>query len=173
MLNLAREQYTGCHCELRRVVIIEEEQRKCYGLPVIYGCEFADQIMLKNVSNPVRSLHLHIRPCRREYLSLGYKTSDWIVQASLGICLRNSLGYCFEFSSERNFAFVEWFQILSLAYSAVAACRVSSDLFIVSLFQRSPAFSIENIDHFLRERRWGWRDDPSGETVYAEHWKDH
>src|SRR6267143_979330 len=103
MLNLAREQNARCHCELRWVVIIEEEQRKCYGLPVIDGCKFADQIVLKNVSNPARSVHLYIRPCVGRYcFLLVYKTTDWTIHDSFGICLRNSLGYCFEFSSERN-----------------------------------------------------------------------
>src|SRR3989442_8578007 len=73
----------------------------------------------------------------------------------------------------QDFAFVEGFQVLPLANSAITARRVSSDLFVVSLLQGSPAFSIENIDHFFRKRRW-WRwDDPSGEAVYAEHWQDH
>src|SRR5213080_185099 len=73
----------------------------------------------------------------------------------------------------KDFAFVEGFQIPSLAHSAVAARRVSSDLLIISLFQSSPAFSVENIDHLLRKRGWGRWDDPPGEAVYVEHWKDH
>src|SRR5213080_1614566 len=73
----------------------------------------------------------------------------------------------------QDFAFVEGFQILSLAHSAVAACRVSSDFFVVSLFQSSPAFLIENIDHFFRKRRRGWRNDPPRVAVYAEHREDH
>src|SRR5712664_3890437 len=73
----------------------------------------------------------------------------------------------------QDFAFVEGFQVFPLTDSAVAACGVASDLFIVSLFQSAPAFSIENIDHIFRKRRWWWWDDPSGEAVYAEHGKDH
>src|SRR2546427_6000837 len=73
----------------------------------------------------------------------------------------------------QDFAFVEGFQVLPLANCAITARRVSADLFVVSLFQGSTAFSIENIDHFFRKRCW-WRwDDPSGEAVYAEHWQDH
>src|SRR6266571_133503 len=73
----------------------------------------------------------------------------------------------------KDFAFVEGLQILSLAHSAVAACRVPSDLLIISLFQSSPPFSIENIDHLFRKRRRGRWDDPPGEAVYAKHWKNH
>src|SRR5256885_16703617 len=73
----------------------------------------------------------------------------------------------------KAFAFVEGFQILSLAHRAVAACRVSSYLFVVFLFQCSPAFAIENVDHSFRKRCWGWWDYPSGEAVFGEHWKDH
>src|SRR3989442_15564747 len=73
----------------------------------------------------------------------------------------------------QDFAFVEGFQVLPLANSAITARRVSSDLLVVSLFQGSPAFSIENIDHLFRQRRWRRWDDPSGETVNTEHGKDH
>src|SRR2546425_10846368 len=62
MLNLAREQYAGCHSELRRIIVIEEQQRKRHRLPVIYRCELANQVPIENVLNPVRSFHQPIRP---------------------------------------------------------------------------------------------------------------
>src|SRR6266700_774347 len=73
----------------------------------------------------------------------------------------------------QDFTLVERFQIFALADGTVAARRVSSDLLIVSLLQSSPAFSIENIDHLFRNWRWWGRNNPSGETVNAEHWQDH
>lgn len=49
----------------------------------------------------------------------------------------------------QDLPFVEGFKVLSLADCAVAAGRIVSEFLVIPLLQRSPAFSVKDVDHFF------------------------
>src|SRR5436853_4826979 len=73
----------------------------------------------------------------------------------------------------KHLTLIERLQILPLTHGTVTVSIVIANRLVVLLLHTAPPFTVEHVDDLLRQRRRRGRNNPPGEGINPEHWKNH